>query len=137
MAQTLARPGTAKPPIHISEADYNLIADHAMRLEASSPDLAHMLLDEVDRAIVHPRAELPGDVVTLGSTVSYVDESTGTLRRVRLVLPAEADIEDGAVSILTQVGAGLIGLKAGQSIDWPCPDGRPRILRIVEVDQAG
>jgi regulator of nucleoside diphosphate kinase len=127
--------GTAKPPIHISETDYALIASQAMRLEATAPQVAEMLLDEIDRAEVHSRDELPGDVVTLGSVVTFVDESTGVHRRVQIVLPAEADIERSSLSIASQVGAGLIGLSAGQSIDWPCPDGRPRILRIVDVDQ--
>ena len=127
--------GTAKPPIHISETDYALIASHAMRLEATAPQVAAMLLDEIDRAEVHSRDELPGDVVTLGSVVTFVDESTGVRRRVQIVLPADADIERSSLSIVSQVGAGLIGLRAGQSIDWPCPDGRPRTLRIVDVEQ--
>jgi regulator of nucleoside diphosphate kinase len=127
--------GTAKPPIHISDTDYALIASQAMRLEATAPQVSEMLLDEIERAEVHSRDDLPGDVVTLGSLVTFVDESTSVRRRVQIVLPAEADIERGSLSIVSQVGAGLIGLSAGDSIDWPCPDGRPRILRIVEVEQ--
>jgi regulator of nucleoside diphosphate kinase len=127
--------GTAKPPIHISETDYALIASHAMRLEATAPEVAKMLLDEIDRAEVYSRDELPSDVATLGSTVTFVDESTGVRRRVQIVLPADADIERSSLSIHSQVGAGLIGLRAGQSIEWPYPDGRPRTLRIVDVEQ--
>ena len=128
--------GTAKPPIHISETDYALIASQAMRLEATAPQVAEMLLEEIDRAEIHSRDELPSDVVTLGSAVTFVDESTGVRRRVQIVLPADADIERSSLSIASQVGAGLIGLSAGQSIDWPCPDGRPRTLRIVDVEQS-
>ena len=123
--EKIAHFGTAKPPIHISETDYALIASQAMRLEATAPQVAEMLLDEIDRAQVHSRDELPGDVATLGSVVTFVDESTGVRRCVQIVLPADADIERGSLSIVSQVGAGLIGLSAGQSIDWPCPDGRP------------
>jgi regulator of nucleoside diphosphate kinase len=133
--EKIASSGTAKPPIHISETDYALIASQAMRLEATAPQVAEMLLDEIDRAEVHSRDELPGDVVTLGSVVTFVDESTGVRRCVQIVLPADADIERSSLSIGSQVGAGLTGLRAGQSIDWPCPDGRPRTLRIVDVEQ--
>ncbi len=133
--ENIATSGTAKPPIHISETDYALIASQAIRLEATDPQVAEMLLDEIDRAEVHSRDELPGDVVTLGSVVTFVDESTGVRRRVQIVLPADADIERSSLSVVSQVGAGLIGLRAGQSIDWPCPDGRPRTLRIVDVEQ--
>jgi regulator of nucleoside diphosphate kinase len=127
--------GTAQPPIHISETDYALIASQAMRLEATAPQVAEMLLDEIDRAEIHSRDELPGDAVTLGSMVTFVDESTGVRRRVQIVLPVDADIERNSLSIASQVGAGLIGLSPGQSIDWPCPDGRPRTLRVVDVEQ--
>ena len=133
--ENIASSGTAQPPIHISESDYALIASEAMRLEATAPRVAEMLLDEIDRAEVHSRDELPGDVVTLGSLVTFVDEGSRVQRRVQIVLPADADIERGSLSIASQVGAGLIGLSAGQSIDWPCPDGRPRILHIVDVEQ--
>jgi len=127
--------GTAKPPIQISETDYALIASHAMRLGATAPAIAKMLLDELDRADISSRDELPNDVATLGSAVTFVDESAGVRRRVQIVLPADADIERGLLSIHSQVGAGLIGLRAGQSIEWPYPDGRPRTLRVVDVEQ--
>jgi regulator of nucleoside diphosphate kinase len=133
--QKIAYTETAKPPIHISETDYALIASHAMRLETTAPELARMLLDEIDRAEVYSRNDLPQDVATLGSAVTFVDESTGVQRRVQIVLPADANMERGALSIISQVGAGLVGLRAGQSIEWPYPDGRPRPLRIVDVRQ--
>lgn len=123
----------AGPPIHLTEADYDIIADLALSIERRSPDLSKMLLDEINRAEIHAGDELPPDVVALGSKVEFLDAETGATRRVRLVLPSEADIEDGRLSILTPVGAGLIGLGKGQSIDWPCPSGRARVLRILNV----
>ena len=47
--------------------------------------------------------------------------------------PGEADIEKGFVSVLTPVGAALIGLTAGQAIDWTDRDGRTRRLHVLEV----
>jgi regulator of nucleoside diphosphate kinase len=135
MQKSIRRAGARKPAIRISEADYDLIANYASGLEARSPALAQMLFEEIDRATVCPAGKLPAGVVTLGSEVSYLDDSTGAVRRVQLVMPGEADIDDGKISILTPMGAGLIGLKAGQSIDWPCPDGRPRVLKVLDVTQ--
>jgi regulator of nucleoside diphosphate kinase len=54
---------------------------------------------------------------------------------VQLVYPAEADIEAGRISILTPIGAGLIGLREGQSILWPDREGRERRLTVVRVTQ--
>jgi transcription elongation GreA/GreB family factor len=36
---------------------------------------------------------------------------------------------------MTPVGAGLIGMSVGREISWPCPDGRPRTLKILGVKQ--
>ena len=53
----------------------------------------------------------------------------------KLVLPVDADFEAGRLSVMTPVGAGLIGMTVGREISWPTPDGRPRVLRILEVKQ--
>ncbi|PZQ56447.1 MAG: transcription elongation factor GreAB, partial [Phenylobacterium zucineum] len=55
---------------------------------------------------------------------------------IRLVYPAEADIAAGKVSVMTHVGAGLLGLAEGQAILWPDRDGRRRPLRIVAVQRS-
>lgn len=106
----------------------------ALRIERSRPELARLLLEEIDRAEMHSDGDLPQNVVRLGSEVDFLDEGTGERRRVRLVLPDEADIGQGRVSILTPVGAGLIGLSTGQTIDWPTADGRSRMLKILSVE---
>ena len=77
----------------------------------------------------------PKNVVTIGSEVTFIDDTNGTTRTVRLVLPGEADIEEARVSVMTPVGAGLIGMSIGREISWPLPDGRPRALKILDVKQ--
>lgn len=126
-------PSAQKPPIHLIDAEYDIIADLALSIERRSPELSKLLLDEIDRAEIHERGALQPGVVTIGSEVEFLDVDAGTTRKVQLVLPAEADIEAGRISILTSVGAGLIGLREGQSIDWPTPSGRQRVLRILKV----
>ena len=122
-----------KPPIHLIDAEYDIIADLALGVERQSPDLSKMLLDEIERAEIHAPDALPADVVTIGSEVEVLDAHTGATRRLRLVLPSEADADAGRVSILTPIGAGLIGLKKGQSIDWPYRNGETRMLKILKV----
>lgn len=135
MAQAHTTRGSRKPPIHLSEADYDVIADLALAMQKRAPDLAQLILDEINRAKVHSPGSLPKDVVTLGSEVSFLDDSTGEERRLQLVLPQDADIQADRISVMTPVGAGLIGMSVGREISWPTPDGRPRILRILEVKQ--
>jgi regulator of nucleoside diphosphate kinase len=123
----------ARPAIQMIEADYDVIANLALSIERRSPELSKLLLDEINRAEIHAADDLPADVVGIGSEVEFLDVESGEKRRVQLVLPAEADIAAGRVSILSPVGAGLIGLRTGQSIDWPSPGGRMRELRILDA----
>src|SRR3546814_19096752 len=74
-----------------------------------------MLLDETSRAKFYTRERIPRDVVVMGATVEF-DDANGSTRSVKLVYPNDADISAGRISILTPVGAGLIGLREGQSI---------------------
>ena len=101
--------------------------------EPRMPAVSALLLEEIDRADLYGVDDLPVDVVSLGAEVDYLDEGSGQRRSVTIVLPAHADIEAGRISILTPAGAGLIGLAAGQSIDWPDVAGRPHRLKILAV----
>jgi regulator of nucleoside diphosphate kinase len=94
------------------------------------------LEDELARADVVPAAKLPKDVVTMDSLVDYVDLETGRSMRVQITYPDAADVEQGKISVLAPVGAALIGLKVGQTIDWPLPDGRTGRLQVKRVAQA-
>lgn len=121
------------PPIHLSVSDYNVLAELALRMEARDPSLSRTILEELNRADIHDDDELPEAVVRIGSDVTFRDNNTDVQRTVRLVMPADADIEAGKISVMTSVGAGLIGMQVGGKIDWPCPDGRPRSLTILAV----
>ena len=132
---TTVRPTTRRPPILLSDSDHDILLGLAASAARRAPDAARLLLEEADRADLVPAGRLPADVVALGSHVTFTDVAARTTRRVQLVMPAEADIGQGRISILSLVGAGLIGLRAGQSIDWPVQDGRLRRLTVVEVAQ--
>lgn len=93
----------------------------------------HALAEELERAIVVPVDRIPEDVVTMNSRLIYCDESSGTTREVELVYPSEADPVAGRVSVLAPVGCALLGLRAGQSIDWNLPSGKVHRLRVERV----
>ena len=92
-----------------------------------------LLRAELERAIVVPRDAMPADIVTMYSIVRYRDEHTGISRELQIVYPDEADIARGKVSVLAPVGAALLGLAAGQAIDWTFPGGEIRRLRVEAV----
>lgn len=76
------------------------------------------------------RRELPQDVVSLNSQVLYSDETTGVRQLVTIVYPADADEDEGKVSVLTPLGIALLGLSVGEAIEWEFPDGSRRTLRV-------
>ena len=127
--------GGSRPPIHLLAAESDMIASLALQAEHRYPVVAAMLLEEIERAELHEPDTLPDDAITLGSEAEFVDEKTNQLRRVQLVMPAEANISAGKISILTPVGAALYGLRKDQSIDWPDLSGEVRKIRIVRVRQ--
>ena len=105
-------------------------------MEAKAPFAAGLLLDEIDRAEIRADHLVADSVIGMQSVVEFVDSAHDLRQTVTLVYPTEADITEGRISILTPVGAGLIGLAAGQSINWPDRDGRERVLQILSVSRA-
>ena len=103
-----------------------LVGDH----EATG--VAGLLQQELDRATVAD--DRPSHAVGLDRWVHYTDGRAADLRRVKIVLPHEADIDSGLISALSHVGAGLIGLTEGQSILGPDPSGAVRKLTPVLVE---
>jgi len=97
---------------------------------------AAMLSQEVDRAIVIGPNEPPQGFVRLHSHVQYMDLLSGRTRTLQVVLPDEADIDRRRVSVLSPVGAALIGLAAGDSYSWRGEDGRTHVLLVVDVGGA-
>jgi len=126
----------ARPPITILQSEADALADLALSAQGKPRLAAQLLLQELGRARTAKPGKLPGDVVGMGSYVLFIDEASQTRHSVQLVYPSQADIELGRVSVLTLIGAGLIGLRRGQCIDWPDRKGRCRRLRILDVAQA-
>jgi regulator of nucleoside diphosphate kinase len=127
----------ARPCIIMAETEAEHLSTLALQMEQAAPLAADMLLREIDRAEIRPDADMPGHVVRMRSTVRFEDDAHGMARSVLLVYPKEADIAAGKISVLSLVGAGLIGLSVGQSIQWPDRDGHERALRILKVEPPG
>lgn len=122
------------PAIVVSDIDHERLTRLATAAEDRAPEAAGVLLAELRRAQVVPLSGLPADIVQMGSTVEFRAD-TGPQRRVTLVFPGEADFAAGKVSILTPIGASLIGLSPGQSIGWTARDGRQHRLTVLAVTQ--
>lgn len=121
------------PQIVMGGTDHARLTSLANAAFDTVPDTAEELLLELDRARVVADEAVPRDVVRMGSLVEF--ESEGDRKCVTLVFPSDADIAAGKVSVLTPVGAALIGLSKGQSIAWTARDGSSHALTIRTVEQ--
>jgi regulator of nucleoside diphosphate kinase len=140
MMIALDNPGRPKrmanaPPILLADEEADGLFELAAIWQRRHPLSARLLLQELDRAATVPAGELPADVVTMRSQVVFLDRASGERHSVRLVYPGEADMALQRVSVLTPIGAGLIGLRRGSAIAWPNRQGKPRMLEVVEVIQ--
>ena len=130
-AMTKAR--HTKPNIVLSAEDYERLSVLAHAARTRMPNLAEELADEIARARVLVKGRHPQHIVCMNSQVDFRDDTTGKVQRVMLVYPEEADISQRKVSVLTPVGTALIGLRAGQSINWETPAGEVRQLTVLSV----
>lgn len=122
-----------RPPIAID-------ANHFARLSALSSltngpmtEVCEYLREELDRAHVLPTEKLRPDIVSIGSQVEFRDEHTGKSQVVILVYPHDADITRRRVSVLTPVGAALVGLSVNQTISFHTRSGERRELTVLKV----
>jgi regulator of nucleoside diphosphate kinase len=109
----------------------------AQLLEAKAnelePGTLELLEGELQRATIVESSQIPRDVVTMNSVVSFEDLETGQHSEVTLVYPSASSGTEGKVSILAPIGSALLGLSVGDSIEWPLPGGRSRRLRVKAV----
>ncbi|MEQ3637335.1 nucleoside diphosphate kinase regulator [Alcanivorax sp.] len=119
----------ALPVITVSRLD-------VARLEALLSDVdgevADGLEEELLRATVVEPKDMPADVVTMNSRIRCREQARGREMCLTLVYPHDTGPQ--RVSILAPVGAALLGLSVGQSIDWPAPNGKTLKLEILAVE---
>jgi regulator of nucleoside diphosphate kinase len=128
-----ARRRELTPPLKIEAADFEKLARLSQAANSKAPEVADYLARELERAHVVPTGSLSEAVVRMGSTVAFRDDITGRTYDVVLVFPPDADIERRRISVLTPIGAALIGLSTGQTITFHSRDGARRELTVLHV----
>lgn len=118
--------------ILLTERDYLRIR---YLLSVNKQDDFEDLEVEIERARIISEDEIPDDLVTMNSKVTYQILNEGKIATIILVFPDEADIGNGKVSILASLGSALIGLRKNQEINWAFPDGRLKRLKILTVEK--
>ncbi|SFT27593.1 nucleoside diphosphate kinase regulator [Methylobacterium sp. yr668] len=125
--------GLNLPKIKVTAEDRERLAGLASAAMDRMPELAGYLSDELDRAQLVRAGRSAVGFVRMGSEVEFRDDTTGKVQVVSLVYPGEADIGLGRISVLTPVGAALLGLSGGQSIAWVTRTGAAKRLTVLDV----
>ncbi len=125
---------TATPNILLTATDERRLTQVLQtKADELDPHALELLEGELARARIVDASEIPPNVVTMNSVVSFEDLESGERSEVSLVYPSAISGTQGRVSILAPVGAALLGLSVGDSIEWPVPGGRARRLRVTAV----
>jgi len=91
------------------------------------------LLDELKTAQIVDNDELPKDVIRLNSKVS-IEAENGWKKTLQIVIPSDRDLKNDKISVLTPMGAALIGYSQNDAITWEFSKGEQK-LTIVAVEQ--
>lgn len=126
--------GALNPVITMTQSNYETLSRLAESWASKDLEVSELVWAELDRARVVEDRRISNDVVQIGSTVRYTT-NTGETRTVSLVFPGEADIALGKVSVMTPIGAALIGLSPSQSIAWTARDGRTHKMTVEHVEK--
>ncbi len=118
--------------IILSSLDHARLQDLLITANQFAPSKS-AILDVLERELARSKIvspeEIPPYVVTMNTSVRLIDTTTGEEMKYSLVYPADANLQKGKLSILSDLGVALIGFSVGDTIECDFPDGVRR-LRI-------
>jgi regulator of nucleoside diphosphate kinase len=87
---------------------------------------------QLARTAIVPPTSVDANTVTMNSQVRLRDLDSGTSQVVTLVYEADADAFGEKRSVLTGLGASLLGSRLGEVVEWQTRRG-PRRVRIERI----
>lgn len=125
------------PSRTLTELDHirisNLLRHPAARAGSLASGAAPAIDEVIDLADLVSSYEVAPNVVTMYSQVLIADGQTGEQRKLTLCYPHDAEPGAGFVSVLSPVGAGLLGLSVGQVARWATPQGAQASAEILAL----
>ena len=116
--------------------DYNMLKAYIKSMVSAKfidkNNLVQLEKELLKGPVLVDKTDFPEDGVCLNSEVTVEDKSSGKKFRLKLVLPEQADLALGRISIISPMGTALIGYRKGQLVKWQMPGGKKEIF-IVDV----
>lgn len=92
----------------------------------------NMKKDELSRAIIVERSNMPSDTVIFGVRVRVKDLDLDEEEVYHLVGPGEEDYDNNKILTTSPIAKGLLGKRAGEVAEIPVPRGQLR-YQILEI----
>jgi transcription elongation factor GreA len=108
--------------------------DAAKDAQAANEEKIMQLESKLARARIIENENIPHDEILIGATVELIDLSRDETRTYMLVSEEEADFDQGKISVTSPLGRGLIGHKAGETVDIKVPAGTLQ-LKVVKISR--
>lgn len=121
-----------RPLVYVTPIDFVRLCDVVKGATRGEGGFG-LLREELGRMSI-ALEDRPRAFAQLGSRVAYKDLRTKRVLSVRIVPPTEADAEENRISVLSPIGAALIGLPTGAIFRWINGDGSTRAVKVLEVD---
>lgn len=121
--------------IQITKSDYQLLNSFLTNQPSISPadkGCLASLMGELARAQIMDSEAISPNVITLNSKARMTDLASGDVLEFTLVMPDDADVSKGRISILAPLGTAMLGFRSGETFEWMMPGGL-MTLRIDEV----
>jgi len=124
------------PLVTIADADFDRLDELASAYEAAHDPVADFLAAELDRAVVRPSDEIGPNIVRMNSRVAFRIGSRRDVEVRTLVYPdeyARRRSHDDCLSVMTPLGAALIGLRVGSSMSYETGNGTAQHVTVEAV----
>ncbi|WP_348073560.1 GreA/GreB family elongation factor [Dyadobacter sp.] len=124
-----------KNHVILSQDDFRMLKQFAENFPRSASANEMSLSYELNRAIIVENGELPTDSIRLNSHVKVRELTSNKEMEFSIVMPAFADFKQRKISVLTPMGAALIGLCKGETVEWKMPAGMKKfkVLDVIQV----
>jgi regulator of nucleoside diphosphate kinase len=126
----------AHPTPWLTEQDFSRLKS-LLTIMSRQPKASQAGLDTLEEILEAARvvrpASVPRNVVTMNSRALYRDVQTKERGTATIVYPAQADPAAGRISVLSPMGAALLGLAEGEEAELPLPHGLTRRVLVLDI----
>ena len=121
-----------KEAISLGDISENAEYDAAKDAQAETEERISNIEEILRTAVIVEETDENDDTVQTGRTVTIQNLDTKEKSTYKIVGTTEADPLNGKLSNASLVGAHLLGMKAGEKVEFATPDGIAR-YKVVEV----